>query len=378
MTVAAGTPINSYVGNNSASAFSFTFPVFLSSQIVVTAVLASTGATATLILGTDYSVTGLNPSGDPASSGSISLINAGQAWLSSGNLATGYTLVIQSSFAYSQTTSIRNQGDFYRSALEDALDTLEYQIQQLILTIGSQVILPTGLLPSAFSPVLPVGMPSSAGLAIVVNSTGTGFSLGAGGSVTLPVNIAQGGTNSTTPLANGRVMSSSGGKILESAILKETAAGLSFVNTATQGIVGAVTNDAAAAGNVGEYKETVGTTVNFGASGVFSDYASLSLTAGDWDVTFLAQADPASVGAFTVWEIGISITSGNSTTGLVVGSNRITILGSLTADGSGSIPSYRLSLASTTTVYAKIVATFSGGSGVPRVIGGRISARRVR
>lgn len=215
MTVAVVSPINSYVGNASASSFSFTFPVFLSSQILVTFVVTATGATTTGVLGTDYTVSGLNASGDPATTGSITLINSSQAWLSSGNLNTGWTLVIQANFALSQTTSIRNQGDFYRAALENALDTLEYQIQQLELQLGSQLILPTGLLPTAFSPILPVGMPGSPGLALVVNAAGTALALGAGSSVTLPISIAQGGTNSTSALANAKMMASSAGKIVE-------------------------------------------------------------------------------------------------------------------------------------------------------------------
>lgn len=136
MTVAANNPINSYVGNSGASSYPFTFPVFLSSQILVT-VTSPAAVTTILGLGTDYSVVGLNPSGDPASTGSISLINASQAWLTAGNLTTGWTLTIQSNFPYSQTTSYRNQGDFYRASLENSLDNIEYQIQQLSMYILS-------------------------------------------------------------------------------------------------------------------------------------------------------------------------------------------------------------------------------------------------
>jgi hypothetical protein len=144
MVVAVATPINQYVGTGGTNTYPFTFPVFNSSQIAVTVSGPSVSFT-TMVLGTDYLVAGLNASGDPASTGTITLVNAGQAWLSAGNLATGMTLTIQSNFPYSQTTSIRNQGDFYRSALENALDNLEYQIQQLQLTISTGLITLTDL-----------------------------------------------------------------------------------------------------------------------------------------------------------------------------------------------------------------------------------------
>jgi hypothetical protein len=135
MTVAAGSPISSYIGNGSANTFAFSFPVFTASQLLVKVAIAS-GLT-TLVLNTDYTVSGLNPTGRPASTGSITLISSGQAWLSGGNLASGNTLSIQANFPLAQSTSIRDQGDFDRSALEDALDNIVYQIQQLQLEIAN-------------------------------------------------------------------------------------------------------------------------------------------------------------------------------------------------------------------------------------------------
>lgn len=131
MTVAQNTPINSYIGTGGTNTYPFTFPVFNSSQLLVSITNPTATQTLTLLLGINYLVSGLNASGDPASAGNITLVNNGESWLINGNLVTGWTLTIQSNFSYSQTTSIRNQGDFYRSSLENALDNLEYQIQQL-------------------------------------------------------------------------------------------------------------------------------------------------------------------------------------------------------------------------------------------------------
>ena len=167
MTAPVESPINIYIGTGSGSTFFFSFSVFTQSQIIVT-VTSSLGVVTTLTLGTDYSVSGLNSAGTPASPGSISLINNSQAWLSAGNLAVGYTLTIQSAFPYSQLTSIRNQGDYYPETLEDALDNLEYQIQQLnqlVLTLngGGKVVFNTSI-------VAMIGV-SSSGVAIVNGNT---------------------------------------------------------------------------------------------------------------------------------------------------------------------------------------------------------------
>lgn len=148
MVVAVATPINSYTGTGGANTYPFTFSVFNSSQIAVTIKSPSSANPANfaygLVLGIDYLVTGLNAAGTPASPGSIVLVNAGQAWLTGANLSTNWTLQIISNFALSQGSSIRNQGDFDRGFMEDALDNLEYQIQQL-----QQAILATANLAGA-------------------------------------------------------------------------------------------------------------------------------------------------------------------------------------------------------------------------------------
>lgn len=124
MTVAVCNPINSYVGNSTQNTFPFTFPVWNQNQFIVTAAPTTPGTAYTLTLGVDYSVTGLNAAGTPASTGDVVLINASQAWLSSGFLATGWILTIVRTLLLEQNTSIRNQGDYYPETLEDALDYL--------------------------------------------------------------------------------------------------------------------------------------------------------------------------------------------------------------------------------------------------------------
>lgn len=142
-------------------------------------------------------------------------------------------------------------------------------------------------------------------------------------------------------------------------------------------LLGTTTNDSAAAGFVGQYIESVVGLGNVAASGALGDSSSISLTAGDWDVT--AQGDfVLNTGvSITRTSLGISSTSGNSSTGLVSGSNLHDSAAIPTAAAQSfiTVGSYRVSIASTTTFYLKTRVNYSSGN--PQ-FAGRISARRVR
>lgn len=129
MVLSAQIPVQSYVGNGSASAFAFNFPIFSETDLLVMAVNTITGVIDTLVLSTDYSCSTI-PSGQ-SSTGTITLINAGQAWLSGANLATNWMLSIVINNPLEQSFSFRNQGDFYRASIENAFDYQMQCIQQL-------------------------------------------------------------------------------------------------------------------------------------------------------------------------------------------------------------------------------------------------------
>lgn len=144
---------------------------------------------------------------------------------------------------------------------------------------------------------------------------------------------------------------------------------------------GTATNDDAAAGYIGEYIESVVSTLtNFpGTTGNLGDATSISLTAGDWDVEFIVLLNEAGGSLTTQMDVGISTTSGNSATGLVLGENRFrngdnTVVISTTARTLG-VPSYRMKLSGTTTVYGKLLGNFTVGTPQFRC---RLSARRRR
>lgn len=144
------------------------------------------------------------------------------------------------------------------------------------------------------------------------------------------------------------------------------------------GVVGTTTNDSADAGRVGEILEGTGGPGAMPATGTWGDVTSVALTAGDWDVSVIAYYDRNGA-TWQEVDIGISSTSGNSGAGMTAGINRAieTWASTSTAvlEKTLSIPSYRVSLASTTTYYLKSLGAFSVST--PQVTG-RISARRVR
>ncbi len=141
-------------------------------------------------------------------------------------------------------------------------------------------------------------------------------------------------------------------------------------------IPGTQTNDTPTAGNVGEYiSSAVVVNSSFPATTVWGDAAAISLTAGDWDVTGVVYMTIN--GATMIYSaIGISQAAGSSATGLQLGTNWLFFLPpTTTSDTSSSIPAYRQLLASPTTIYLKILASYSVADPKYEC---RLTARRVR
>jgi hypothetical protein len=139
---------------------------------------------------------------------------------------------------------------------------------------------------------------------------------------------------------------------------------------------GTATNDSAAAGNVGEYVSSV---VSSGSSVspnsvTWTNITSVSLTAGDWDVSGIVAIN--NTGTATYANAAVSLYSGTTTTDHIDGDNVAQSNSAVSnAEASRVIPSYRVSIASTTSVYLKTYVNFTTGEATAW---GRISARRVR
>lgn len=134
----------------------------------------------------------------------------------------------------------------------------------------------------------------------------------------------------------------------------------------------------AAAGEIGESVESVvllGSAVAL-TSGIAKTVASISLTAGDWEVDGIVYIAPAATTSLTRWVASISGTT--NTLDTVPGKFTDMSIPATVSGGSGysgSIPNYRLSLSGTTSVFLIAFAAFTvstaGAYGI-------IRARRAR
>lgn len=150
------------------------------------------------------------------------------------------------------------------------------------------------------------------------------------------------------------------------------------ISTSGKGIQGTTTNDSANAGVVGEFiSSSVGSLVAM-TSGTSQNATSISLTAGDWDVTGCIGFVPASTTSITALKGTIGTTSAlyndNSQYSFSDYYSAVVPGGSTTFYK--TLPVQRISLASTTTVYLVAQATF----GIAALYTGScfIRARRVR
>lgn len=141
---------------------------------------------------------------------------------------------------------------------------------------------------------------------------------------------------------------------------------------------GTATNDSAASGFIGEYTSSnVSSFTNFPTSTQYGDVVSVTLSAGDWDisgnvVTKLNGATFTSDDFFG----GIGLTSGNNAP-IAAPDGGYFESGAPVSGGDRSIPltPYRVSISGSTTYFLKIRATYSSG---PPQYKGMLRARRMR
>jgi len=114
-------------GSGATLTYPYNFKIFDEDHLAVTVALISTGAETTLVIDTDYTVTGV----DDDAGGNVVLVSNGQAWISGGFLSSLYSISIVRNIPLTQTSDIRNQGDFYPEVHEDTFDKLVMQIQQM-------------------------------------------------------------------------------------------------------------------------------------------------------------------------------------------------------------------------------------------------------
>lgn len=146
----------------------------------------------------------------------------------------------------------------------------------------------------------------------------------------------------------------------------------------TKGVKGTTTNDSPAAGNVGEVISSFQTVTNSPTTTQWGDLTSISLTAGDWDLTVRAEFILNTATGYTTGQIGAGYTSGNNNPDISGNStvdSATAPLATSAATGYACLSNVRVSLAITTIVYLKVKGTYTGGQLQDR---GIITARRMR
>ncbi len=154
---------------------------------------------------------------------------------------------------------------------------------------------------------------------------------------------------------------------------------LSITTATITHLVGTTTNDNATAGTVGEYLSSYTQGVAATTSNMIA-ISTITLTAGDWDVSANCLASPNSgTVAFTAVTCYVGATAGNNTTGMNIGDNECepspSNVNNANSNISCAIPAVRVSVTGSTPYYLKIRANWATST---VNLYGRISARRVR
>ena len=121
-----------YTGNGVTTAFAFNFKVFSAADLYVVRLNTLTLAETVLTITTDYTVT-LNTNQNVSPGGTVTMVTAP---------TSSQKITITSNLSNLQPTDITNQGGFYPSVLNDALDRATIQIQQLADDVSRSLHIP--------------------------------------------------------------------------------------------------------------------------------------------------------------------------------------------------------------------------------------------
>ncbi len=206
---------------------------------------------------------------------------------------------------------------------------------------------------------------------------------------TVAVSVPQGGTGVSTLTANGVVIGGGTGAVTAATpgtagnVLTSTGASTppTFQTPSGAELVGTTTNDNAAAGNVGQFLSvSVGSGSPIAMTTAMPiDIGTLSLTAGDWDVSGVVCFAPGTGTTITTFLGWISSTSatlpGSPNSGAYYSLRGFTLTGAAGQNICNALGTIRFSLATTTSVFISSQASFSVST-----LGtyGFMSARRVR
>jgi hypothetical protein len=215
------------------------------------------------------------------------------------------------------------------------------------------------------------------GLAVTGTVSGTGFSNYLASPPSIGGTTAAAGTFTTLNSTAGAINGSIGQTTPAAGSFTTISASSTITPSQTAGIVGTTTNNNANAGSVGEVLTATSTATSM-TSGTPVNCASVSLTAGDWDVTGVVEYVAAGSTTTSGYTTGLNTTSATYQT--ITGSflNVQQTFGLSVGAGTASYqsaPVTRFSLASTTTVFLVGAASFATST---MTCNGFIRARRMR
>jgi len=144
-------------------------------------------------------------------------------------------------------------------------------------------------------------------------------------------------------------------------VRKVSGGGVCGFPVSSANLVGRTDGVAPSAGYVGEILTASATGASV-TSTQYTDAVSLSLTAGIWDVTGACTFSPAATTSITRLGTGISVTSGNSATGLTNGSSLATLYQAAMVPANDVVqlaPTVRVVISATTIHYLKAIGNFS-------------------
>ena len=159
MAVSTTTRQTWHTGDDVTTVFAYAFQIAQDSELEVVTRVIATGVETTLVLDTDYTVSGEGV----ATGGNVTLATA---------LASTKIMTIRGKLPLTQTTDIKNQGSYYAATHETAFDRRVGVDQQQQHEINRCVKFPVTYSPATYDPSLPTPVASAA---IGFNSAGTGL-----------------------------------------------------------------------------------------------------------------------------------------------------------------------------------------------------------
>ena len=266
MTINSSTRIaGPYTGNGSTTAFPFSFKVFSTAEVTVVQTNLSLIET-TLTLGTNYTVS-LNANQNSNPGGTVNMVTAP---------ASGFLITLTSSLGYTQTLDLTNQGGFYPSTINDALDRATIQIQQLNEQVGRSV---------------KVNISSSVSPADLINT----IISSAASATTSATNAATSASNAATSATSATSSATSASTSASTATTQASAASTSATNAAAS--ASTATTQAALATTNGAAQVALATTQATNASTSATNAATSASTATTQASNASTSASSASTSA---------------------------------------------------------------------------------